>query len=83
MLDIQEPEDLESAIESALTPDARLLESIASYGPSVTPFLDGRSSARVIDAVEGMLDSQWQDKKPANLWRNMGMRRDLSFYRFW
>ncbi len=83
MIDIQEPGELQAAIESALNPDASLQEAIKSYGPSVTPFLDGQSSSRILDAIEEMLVSDWQDRKPANLWRNWKIRRQLKYYKFW
>ncbi len=82
MIDIQEPGELQAAIESALNPDASLQEAIKSYGPSVTPFLDGQSSSRILDATEEMLVSDWQDRKPANLWRNWKIRRQLKYYKF-
>ncbi len=83
MIDIQEPGELQAAIESALNPDTSLQEAIKSYGPSVTPFLDGQSSSRILDATEEMLVSDWQDSKPANLWRNWKIRSQLNYYRFW
>ncbi len=81
MIDIREAEELESAVRRALAPEPALTTAIAAYGPSVTPYSDGRSAARVLEAVEDMLNSGWQDKKPLNLWRNMKMRRQLGYYR--
>lgn len=81
LIDIQEPEQLQPAIEQALQPDPELVEAINNYGPSVTPWLDGASAARVMNAVEKMIASGWQDKKPANLWRNFKMRRQLQYFR--
>ena len=83
MINIQAAEELENAIEHALHPDARLREAIASYGPSITPILDGKSSARVLDEVEEMIKSCWQDKKPRNILRNLKIRRQLNYYKFW
>jgi CDP-glycerol glycerophosphotransferase (TagB/SpsB family) len=81
MIDIAAPRELESAINAALQPDAELSAAIRDYGPSVTPFLDGRSASRVLDAAEEMLESGWEDNKPANLWRNWQMRRQLNYYK--
>jgi hypothetical protein len=61
----------------ALTPKDSLVRAIRAYGPSVTPYLDGRSSIRVLDAVEEMLQGGWQDSKPSNSWRNFMMRQQL------
>jgi CDP-glycerol glycerophosphotransferase (TagB/SpsB family) len=81
MIDIQEPAQLKGAIESALNPSPQVLEAIRNYGTSITPYVDGRSSGRVLDAVDSMLDSGWQDRKPANFWRNWKIRRQLRYYR--
>ena len=79
MIDISNAGDLERAINRALTPDEALLKAIEAYGPSMTPFLDGASSERVLDAVDEMFQSGWKDTKPANLWRNYKMRQRLGY----
>jgi len=79
MINITDAKDLEDAIRQALAPDDALLEAIAAYGPSMTPFLDGASSERVLDAVDEMIQSGWKDTKPANLWRNFRMRQRLKY----
>lgn len=83
LIDIQEPGQLQDAISRALQPDAELMRAIAAYGPAITPWRDGASAGRIMDAVEVMLASGWQDKKPLNLLRNLKMRRQLDYYRFW
>jgi len=79
MIDITEAGQLEDAVRQALNPTAALRKAIEAYGPSMTPFLDGRSSDRVLDAVEEMIQSGWKDTKPANLWRNFRMRQRLNY----
>lgn len=83
LIDIQEPGQLHAAIVRALAPDAGLQAAIAAYGPAVTPWRDGASAGRIMAAVEEMLASGWQDRKPLNLLRNLKMRRQLHYYRFW
>ncbi len=79
MINITEANDLENAIDQALTPGDSLLKAIEAYGPSMTPFLDGKSSERVLDAVDEMIKSGWKDTKPVNLWRNFRMRQRLKY----
>jgi len=79
MINITKPGDLEAGVRQALTPGEPLLKAIEAYGPSMTPFLDGRSSDRVLDAVEDLIRSGWKDTKPANLWRNFRMRQRLNY----
>lgn len=78
MINIIETKDLQDAICQALSPRDDLLKAIEAYGPSMTPFLDGASSERVLDAVEEMIEGGWRDTKPANLWRNFRMRQRLT-----
>ncbi len=82
LIDVQKSQDLEGAIESALNPDSGTQQAISNYKSSVTSFLDGKSANRILDAAEEMLDSDWRDKKPLNLIRNLRMRRQLAYYRF-
>ena len=79
MINITKTGDLEAAIRRALAPGDTLLKAIEAYGPSMTPFLDGASSERVLNAVDGMIQSGWKDTKPANLWRNYKMRQRLQY----
>ena len=81
MLDIQNPAELESTIEQALQAGPELKQAIDAYGASVTPLLDGCSAERVFLATRAMIDSNWQNKKPANRWRNWKMRRQLKYFK--
>ncbi len=78
MINITGAHALEAAIGHALAPDDTLVKAIHAYGRSVTPYLDGKSSIRILDAVEEMLQSGWQDTKPPNNWRNFRMRQQLN-----
>lgn len=80
-ININDPQMLEETLESALNPSAELLDDIRGYGPSVTPYLDGESSARVLKAVASLLESNWVNKKPLNLLRNLKIRKKLKYWR--
>jgi len=82
MVNITEPAELAPAIQRALAPDTALTEAIDAYGAAITPFLDGASAPRVLNAVEDMLNAGWRNRKPANIWRNLKMRRQLDYYGF-
>lgn len=79
-INISEASDLERAIQQALSPSPELISNIKKYGPSVTPYLDGKSSQRVLAAVEKMLLGNWQDSKPKNIIRNLKMRKTLNYW---
>ena len=82
LINIDDPAQLEGAITAALNPTIDLKQAIKDYGPSVTPYLDGQSAARVYRAALEMLESDWTDTKPMNLWRNWKMRRQLGYFKF-
>lgn len=81
-INITESDALEGAITKALSPSQELLNSIQQYGPSITPYLDGKSSYRVVKAVEEMVSSHWTNKKPINLLRNFKIRKKLNYWKF-
>jgi len=81
LIDIQEPEALESALQLGLDFPKELQEKIENYCTKMHPYRDGASSARVIDAVCNMLEANTKQKlhkKPANWWREFKERRKLS-----
>ena len=73
---------LESAIKQAMLADEARDNAIAHYGPSITPYLDGQSSARVLSAITDVLESGWQDNKPKNWIRNFKIRKSLNYWKF-
>lgn len=81
-INITQPEKLKSAIEQGLSPSAELMDAIKGYGPSITPFLDGQSAPRVLSAVTEMIESNWQNTKPKNWFRNYKIRKSLGYWKF-
>lgn len=84
LLDIQEPAQLEGAIERALAPDAEWLKAIRRYTERVHPYRDGLSSDRVLDAAREFIDTGLKNTlnpKPLNIWRRWKARRRLGYYR--
>ncbi|WP_025563257.1 CDP-glycerol--glycerophosphate glycerophosphotransferase [Psychromonas sp. SP041] len=80
-INITEVNNLENAIESALCPSAELSLNIEKYGATVTPYLDGNSSKRVLAGVSNILQSGWCDLKPKNIIRNFKMRKKLNYWK--
>lgn len=79
MYDVTETEELEAAIEAAIEAPPELMQKIRAYSDQVHPYRDGRSSERVLDAVDAVLSGKRprRKKKPLNLWRNLQLRREL------
>ena len=80
LINITEVAELETAIKKALLAEQSRRDVIASYGRSITPWLDGQSAQRVMNATTTMIESGWQDRKPRNLWRNLRMRKILGYW---
>ncbi len=81
-INITKPTELKNAIEKALSPEQSLMDEIKKYGTGITPFLDGQSAPRILHAVQQMLESGWQDRKPKNWFRNYKIRKSLGYWKF-
>lgn len=80
-INITHADELKNAINQALSPSIFLKNNIKAYGASVTPYLDGKSSQRVIFAVEEMIKNGWQNTKPKNFIQNIKLRKKLKYWK--
>ncbi|MDT8382821.1 MAG: CDP-glycerol glycerophosphotransferase family protein [Gammaproteobacteria bacterium] len=82
LVDIQQADQLEAAIEQALTHPADLMSEIRKYADWLHPYRDGKSSERVLDATEAFLANDYRRlrRKPLNLGRRLGTRRKLGYW---
>lgn len=74
LIDIQEVEDLPSALLRALEKPPELMSCMRSYFNELHAFQDGCSSDRVLDATEERIELGWPvelSKKPLNLVRKI------------
>ncbi|HYW03248.1 MAG TPA: CDP-glycerol glycerophosphotransferase family protein [Gammaproteobacteria bacterium] len=83
MLDVSEPGEVEGAIAHALTHPDGLMQAVRAYADHIHPYRDGRSSERVLDAVEDALTRgrNGLSRKPLNLWRRVQARQRLGYWR--
>lgn len=83
MINVTAPEQVEPAIEQALTRPLDRLRAIRAYAGHIHPYRDGRSSERVLDAVQEFLAGGRAGlrRKPLNLWRRIQARRRLGYCR--
>ncbi|WP_441002056.1 CDP-glycerol glycerophosphotransferase family protein [Pseudocolwellia agarivorans] len=82
LINISEPELLESSIELGLTKPKELMTNIESFIEQTHPYQDGGSSERVLDAVDEILSRpQKSVKKPLNLLRQFKMRKKLGYWK--
>ncbi|GAA61614.1 CDP-glycerol: N-acetyl-beta-D-mannosaminyl-1, 4-N-acetyl-D-glucosaminyldiphosphoundecaprenyl glycerophosphotransferase [Pseudoalteromonas sp. BSi20652] len=81
LLDITDADEVETAIEHALTKPRDLMQNIESYCQEIHPYTDGQSSQRVLNAANEFLQSNDKLKpKPLNIIRQLKMRKDLNYW---
>lgn len=76
LIDVQEVEDIEAAIETALTRPQPLLDAMRQYLAFHEAHRDGHNCERILDAVDDFI-ANWQGKlkrKPLNLFRKWKIR---------
>lgn len=81
LIDVQHPEEIESALEYALSKPSGLMEHIRHFAAETHPYTDGQSSERTLDAIDALADGGLQGlkRKPLNLYRHRKMRRLLDY----
>lgn len=83
LLNVENTNDLPAAIERALSRPADLIEKIKAAGDLIHPFRDGRSSERVLEAINECiaLGTDGLKPKPRNFIRNLKERKKLKYWR--
>lgn len=83
LIDIATGEALVESINTALAPNDILNGHIAAYADALHPYQDGAASARILDAVQDMVEGNNLPvkKKPLNLFRNLKIRKKLNYWK--
>jgi CDP-glycerol glycerophosphotransferase (TagB/SpsB family) len=82
LIDIDKPEHLLPAIERALARPTELMREIRNYADAIHPYRDGRSSERVLDAVDEFIAAGARNPKPKphNWWRKLKIRKRIAYW---
>ncbi|OLF73804.1 CDP-glycerol--glycerophosphate glycerophosphotransferase [Pseudoalteromonas haloplanktis] len=81
LLDITDKNNVEAAIDYALTYPKELVDNIEAFCQELHPYTDGKSSQRVLCATNELLHSDEKLKaKPLNLIRQFKMRKRLNYW---
>jgi len=82
LIDIDQAGQFEPAIRRALARPPELMQAIVAYADSIHPYRDGRSSERVLDAIDAFIASGSRNprRKPMNLWRKLKIRRRIGYW---
>ncbi|MFT6029757.1 MAG: hypothetical protein ACI8O8_001497 [Oleiphilaceae bacterium] len=83
LLNITEPNELEEAIEYALSKPKELMHNISNFISQTHPIQDGNASERVLDTVDDALSGKFAlTKKPYDIVRQFKMRNKLKYWKF-
>mgnify|MGYP001963701756 FL=1 len=82
LFDITKPDDLESALADVLQNSGKFLVEALKFVNMMHPYVDGKSSERVLDATDRFIaqTARQMPPKPLNLWRKLQVRRRLKYY---
>lgn len=83
LINIEQIEDIESALTLALTRPTDLMNNIDNYCNRIHPTRDGQSSQRVLDATDALIEqgTGHLKPKPLNLLRHLKMRKKLNYWK--
>jgi CDP-glycerol glycerophosphotransferase (TagB/SpsB family) len=82
LIDIDDAAQFEPAIERALARPPELMRAIAEFADATHPWRDGRSSERVLDAIDAFIAAGARNRrrKPWNPWRKLKLRRRIGYW---
>ncbi len=82
LIDIDSPEKFEEAILVALARPPELMAAIREFADQLHPYRDGRSSERILDAIDVFVaqGARNRRRKPLNLWRKLKIRRRIGYW---
>ena len=82
LIDISEAEQFKPAIQRAIARPPELMQAIREYADAIHPYRDGRSSERVLDAIDAFLAAGGRNRrpKPRNFWRKLKLRRRIGYW---
>lgn len=84
MINVTSPEEILPALKKALSKPADLMKKIQLYTERLHPYHDGRSSERVLDAVDWYIEEGHRGlkRRTLGLVRKFKIRKELGYYRF-
>lgn len=82
LIDIDDPAQFEPAIRRALSRPPELMQAISAYADSIHPYHDGRSSERILQAIDDFIAAGGRNRKPKprNFWRKLKIRKRIGYW---
>jgi hypothetical protein len=84
LFNMLDPSGLEDSLHQALNLSNVKQAAISESNLMLHPYADGKSSARILDACNEIIDSglRLKKRKPFNLYRNYKIRKSLGYWKF-
>ena len=82
LIDIDDPAQFEPAIRRALARPPELMAAIRDYADAIHPYHDGKSSERILDAIDAFIAKGARNRKPKprNFWRKLKIRKRIGYW---
>ena len=81
MIDISSVNELEKSLAYALTKPNEIMQDLDIFIKQTHPYVDGKSSQRVIEACLNFLENDTIKTKPLNLIRRYKIRKKLNYFK--
>lgn len=83
LINVKKPEDIQPALEKALSRPPELMTAARTFCRELHEFTDGKSSARVLDAIDEHIAKHAHTLRPKslNLIRRLKIRKRMGYYR--
>ncbi len=84
MINVTSPEEILPALDTALSRPADLMKKIQLYAEQLHPYRDGKSSERVLEAVDWYIEEGHKGlkRRSLDLIRKFKIRKELDYYWF-
>lgn len=84
LINVEELDEIENALRVALSRPPELMEKITRFAEMIHPETDGKSSERILDAVDWFIKEGHKGlkKKPLNLLRSFKIRKKMGYFKF-
>jgi CDP-glycerol glycerophosphotransferase (TagB/SpsB family) len=84
LIDIDDTEKIESALQRALTGSAELIRSIQAENERLHPYSDGQSASRILQEVDRLIQQPLETvkPKPLNILRRFKLRKKLGYWKW-
>ena len=82
LIDVDSPSAIKPALARAFAREAALMGQIKHYSQSLHPYHDGKTSERILHAVDALISTpvKLEKKRPLNLLRSFKLRKRLNYW---